>query len=114
MKKKPKSKNQKLKIVRLPKLKFDKNPNQEDQPYNYLIKMPMDSVSEESVSKLLKDKEDKQQEYNILEKKSVETIWLEELEELKIEYMKLLNSDKEKNVDKEKDKVKTKVKIVKK
>jgi DNA topoisomerase-2 len=105
-------------IELLTKLKFDKNPNQEDQPYNYLIKMPMDSVSEESVSKLLKDKEDKQQEYNILEKKSVETIWLEELEELKIEYMKLLNSDKEKNVDKEKDKVntkvKTKVKVVKK
>ena len=100
-------------IELLTKLKFDKNPNQEDQPYNYLIKMPMDSVSEESVSKLLKDKEDKQQEYNILEKKSVETIWLEELEELKIEYMKLLNSDKEKNVDKEKDKVKTKVKVVK-
>ena len=66
--------------------KYDKDPNNIKHPYEYLSKMPMDSVSEESVEKLLNDKEKKEKQYNDLNSKSVETIWLEELEELKTEY----------------------------
>ena len=68
----------------LTKLKFDKDPNN-DNSYNYLIKMPMDSVSEEAVQKLLNDKEVKENEVKSLSKKSIEDIWLEELKVLKNE-----------------------------
>ena len=68
----------------LTKLKFDKDPNN-DNSYNYLIKMPMDSVSEEAVQKLLNDKEVKENEVKSLSEKSIEDIWLEELKVLKNE-----------------------------
>lgn len=57
-----------------------------DNEYKYLIKMPMDSVSEENVSKLLNDKESKEMEFDTLMKKDIKTIWSEELSALKREY----------------------------
>ena len=59
-----------------------------DQDYKYLVKMPMDSVTEEYVDKLLKDNINKLAELNNLKNKSIENIWYEELENLKTEYMK--------------------------
>jgi DNA topoisomerase-2 len=60
----------------------------DDHEFKYLIKMPMDSVSEENVNKLINDKENKQNELNILRNKTINKIWLEELENLKLEYEK--------------------------
>ena len=57
-----------------------------DNEYKYLIKMPMDSVSEENVNKLLNDKEFKENELDALIKKDIKTIWSEELSVLKREY----------------------------
>ena len=57
-----------------------------DNEYKYLIKMPMDSVSEENVNKLLNDKEMKESELDILLKKDIKSIWCEELSALKREY----------------------------
>ena len=54
--------------------------------YNYLIKMPMDSVSEESVAKLLAEKGAIVQELNIISSKKLEKIWADELDELKRAY----------------------------
>jgi DNA topoisomerase-2 len=59
-----------------------------DDKYDYLTKLPMDSVSSEKVSKLLKDKELKEKEVNILSNKSIENIWLEDLNHLKENYVK--------------------------
>jgi DNA topoisomerase-2 len=82
-------------------LKHNYNPNPEntDHPFNYLTKMPFDSVSEENVAKHLKEKNNKETELKVLESKSIETIWLEELQEFKEEYMKLLNKNNEEKLD---------------
>ena len=55
----------------------------EDDSYNYLIKMPMDSVSEENVNKLMKEHDNKQQELESVKMNTVENVWLKELSELK-------------------------------
>ena len=60
----------------------------DDSDYKYLVKMPMDSVTQEYVDKLLKDNISKLEELTNLKNKSVETIWYEELEILEIEYIK--------------------------
>ena len=76
---------------------FDADPTALQTPYNYLIKMPMDSVSKESVDKLLHDKTIKQDETELLAAKKIEDIWLSELEELKQEYIKSRHTTTEKN-----------------
>ena len=53
-----------------------------DEEYKYLIKMPMDSVSEENVERILKDKKDKEHELTELEKTSIEQMWISELDNL--------------------------------
>ena len=55
----------------------------EDTDYKYLLKMPMDSVSEENVVRLLKDKTAKETELSIIQSTSIEKMWLNELDELK-------------------------------
>jgi DNA topoisomerase-2 len=72
-------------------MNFDKNPEDDKHPYHYLTKMPIDSVSTENVEKILKDKNNKESQFKELQKKTVENIWLDELEELKIEYIKYVN-----------------------
>jgi DNA topoisomerase II len=55
--------------------------------FKYLIKMPMDSVSEENIEKIMKEKGDKESELTLLIKKSIQTLWLEELILLKEKYL---------------------------
>ena len=56
----------------------------EDDSYNYLIKMPMDSVSQENVDKLMKEHSSKQQQLDSVKADTVEKVWLQELCQLKI------------------------------
>jgi len=65
-------------------MKFDK---MEDN-YNYLIKMPMDSVSEENVDKILKEKDELSEFLDKLKSTTVESIWLHELNKFEQEYDK--------------------------
>ena len=53
-----------------------------------LLKLPMDSVSEENVQKLLKDKEQKEVQHATLKGTSIEKLWLADLAELRSEYVK--------------------------
>ena len=62
--------------------------DQMDGNFNYLIKMPMDSVTEENVEKILKEKTDAEKELSKLKKTTLETMWLSELESLQTEYKK--------------------------
>ena len=62
--------------------------DQLDGNFNYLIKMPMDSVTEENVEKILKEKTDAERDLNKLKKTTLETMWLSELEVLQSEYKK--------------------------
>jgi len=54
--------------------------------FNYLIKMSMDSVTSENVDKLTKEYQSKQTELENSKNKTIETMWLEELNELLVEY----------------------------
>ena len=60
-----------------------------DEDYKYLVKMPMDSVTEENVEKLLKDKGNKQVELEQIKNTTINKMWISELDnlrELYIEY----------------------------
>jgi len=57
-----------------------------DGDYKYLIKMPMDSVTEENVASIMKDKENAVKELERLKKTSLEKMWLSELDTLEKEY----------------------------
>ena len=60
----------------------------DDKEYKYLLKMSMDSVSEENVQKLLEEYETKAKELEIIKSKTIEKMWLEELLHLEKEYKK--------------------------
>jgi DNA topoisomerase-2 len=60
----------------------------EDEDFKYLIKMPMDSVTEENVTKLMKDHQYKLSELEKIQNTTIEKMWLTELETLKMEYIK--------------------------
>ena len=59
-----------------------------DGDFKYLIKMPMDSVTQENVDKMMKEKGDAEKELEVLQKTKLETMWLSELTILKKEYEK--------------------------
>ena len=64
----------------------------ENGDYNYLVKMPMDSVSKENVEKLMKEHENKKAELETIQSSSIEAMWLKELGELKISYNEFLEN----------------------
>ena len=57
-----------------------------DGDFKYLIKMPMDSVTEENVANIMKEKADTERELEILNATTLETMWLNELNALETEY----------------------------
>ena len=79
----------------------------ETNDYNYLIKMPMDSVCKENVEKLLNDHEVKKNELEAICASTLENMWLKELDALKIAYTEFLETnikteDKSKKIKKNK------------
>jgi DNA topoisomerase-2 len=70
----------------------DESSGQGQQGYKYLLKLPMDSVSEENVHKLLNEKEKKDKELSELNSKTVEEMWVKDLEELEVEYNKFIEA----------------------
>ena len=85
---------------------YDKMVDAEDNEpsYKYLIKMPMDSVTEENVERLNKERGDKEAELEIIKNTTINKMWLNELDELKKQYMEykeeriLLNGSPKKKV----------------
>jgi DNA topoisomerase-2 len=65
----------------------------ETHDYNYLVKMPMDSVCKENVEKLLNEHELKKNELASISACSLEHMWLKELDALKIAYSQFLESN---------------------
>jgi DNA gyrase/topoisomerase IV subunit B len=59
-----------------------------DKAYNYLLSMPIYSLTQELIDKLLQDKTDKETEYDILKAKSPIDLWNEDLAELEKAYTK--------------------------
>ena len=58
-----------------------------DTDFKYLVKMPMDSVTEENVEKLLKSKGNKELELEIVKSTTIHQMWKNELDELKEKYI---------------------------
>jgi len=58
-----------------------------DNDFKYLIKMPMDSVTEENVEKLLKDKTNKEGDLALIKNTTINEMWMNELNQLKELYL---------------------------
>ena len=72
-------------IEMLESKKYDKLEGDED--YKYLVKMPMDSVTEENVEKLLKDKANKELELETIMKMTINKMWITDLDNLREQYI---------------------------
>jgi len=59
----------------------------ENGDYKYLTRMPMDSVTQENVEKLLREQDNKQVELEKIKKTTIYEMWMSELETLKGEYL---------------------------
>jgi DNA topoisomerase-2 len=57
-----------------------------DEDYKYLTKMPMDSVTNENVESILREKAQTEQELNTLMNTTIEQMWSRELDEFEEEY----------------------------
>ena len=91
--------------IMLEKKSYDKV----DDNFNYLIKMSMDSVSEESIKKLVEELNKLQQELEVLTNTTIEEMWIKELnilEETIIVNKKNYNNDEDNSNTKTKTKVK--------
>lgn len=98
----------------------------DDENYKYLVKMPMDSVSEENMAKLLSERDAKMTELELLKATTEKQLWINELTELESDFEKYVserakidddgNSKKGKKSKKasKPKKVKTKLKLKKK
>jgi DNA topoisomerase-2 len=58
-----------------------------DGEFKYLVKMPMDSVTEENVTKLFKEKGLKEAELETIKSTSINQMWTSELNQLREEYL---------------------------
>jgi DNA topoisomerase-2 len=63
-----------------------------DTDYKYLVKMPMDSVTEENVNKLLKDKGNKEVDLDTIKNTTIQQMWNKELDHLKMQYIEYKES----------------------
>jgi DNA topoisomerase-2 len=84
-----------------------------DGDYKYLIKMPMDSVTNENAAKILKERMDAEEELAVLRATTLTQMWVKELDVLSVEYDKYKGYRANLQNPSDKDKTKTK-KIIKK
>ena len=77
---------EKLESNKFPKLGRSKDDTK--LSYDYLLTMPIYNLSQEKIEELKKQKEEKEAEYNELNKKSPQDIWTEELDVLEEKYVK--------------------------
>ena len=66
----------------------------EDTDYKYLVRLPMDSVTEENIAKIIKDRDTKLGELSILKSTTETQLWLNELAQLRAEYMNMTEKNK--------------------
>jgi DNA topoisomerase-2 len=64
----------------------------DDTDYKYLVRLPMDSVTEENIQKIMQERDRKNMELLTLKNTSEPQLWLNELAVLRAEYMKQLSS----------------------
>jgi len=101
-------------IQLLKSMNFDKI--NDDETFKYLRTMPIDSVEEENFSKLMKERDEKQVELDIIKSKTIESMWIAELTVLKTNYKryKRERNDRQSGTSSRKIKIKRKRHQVKK
>ena len=57
-----------------------------DEDYKYLVKMPMDSVTNENVDKLKKERDETVKDLEALTRTTLEQMWMRELDNLEVKY----------------------------
>ena len=79
----------KKKKTEINEMLYDKGYNiiENDDDYKYLVKMPMDSVSEENIEKINMEYHNKLDELNRIKATTIQQMWLSELELLEQEYV---------------------------
>ena len=83
----------------------DKNYFKINEDFKYLIKMPMDSVNEENVEKMKKECYTKNMELDKTRNTTINEMWINELDNLRDEYIQFRNSRCESNtINKKKEK----------
>ena len=86
----------------------------DDNGYNYLTKMPMDSVTEENVESLFKELGDNQITLDKIKTTTINQMWSSELDSLKTAYLEYKEERERLMLGEEKEKKKVTKKIVKK
>ena len=71
---------------------------EDDKDFKYLVKMPMDSVSEENVEKMLNEHKEKANELERIKSTTIEEMWLSELEILENEYQEYQKERKQSQI----------------
>ena len=61
----------------------------EDLDYKYLVRLPMDSVTEENAARIMQERDRKLAELATLRGTTEQDLWLNELAMLKTEYIKI-------------------------
>jgi DNA gyrase/topoisomerase IV subunit B len=92
------------------KLEHYKFPKLDNMSYDYLLSMPIYNLTFEKIEELKKQQEDKTNEYEELESKSPEDIWLYELNVLEVKYNKFYNKHHKIKTETEPIEITTKVK----
>ena len=82
----------------------------EDNDFKYLLKMSMDSVSEESVEKIIKALTETQEKYDKLFATSIQQLWLNDLDHFEGEYALYVDERKRLNDSDSDSKVTKKIK----
>jgi ribosomal protein L12E/L44/L45/RPP1/RPP2 len=59
-----------------------------DTEFKYLLKMPMDSVTDENVKHLLSERDSKHAQHQKLTDTTIQALWTKDLDELETEYKK--------------------------
>ena len=59
-----------------------------DTEFKYLLKMPMDSVTDENVRQLLSERDIKRAQHQGLQDTTIQALWTNDLDELEVEYKK--------------------------
>jgi len=69
-------------------LEKDYDTIEEDEEFSYLVKMPMDAVSEENIQKINNEHANKSKELEKIKSTTIQQMWLDELKILENEYQK--------------------------
>jgi DNA topoisomerase-2 len=82
----------------------------DDSDYKYLVKMPMDSVTQENIERLYNECENKESQLEVIKKTTINKMWLDELEILTQQYIDY-KEDRTKIMNGEDSKTKKKIQV---